>query len=128
MIHVSVHPDIEFSDVAGKYADALQIWKNGGDLPPVFGNEGQWEESGRLRDSFVFKIHIRLPEEPEWPSRTPGAARKSNSYLVYSRHYLYPNRLQVISIMSPNAHEMARTSYMAEIERRAEEFQSASFD
>ncbi|EKC0170046.1 type II toxin-antitoxin system YafO family toxin, partial [Salmonella enterica] len=44
------------------------------------------------------------------------------------RHYLYPNRLQVISIMSPKAHEMARTSYMAEIERRAEEFQSASFD
>ncbi|EFO2900427.1 type II toxin-antitoxin system YafO family toxin, partial [Escherichia coli] len=100
-------------------------WKNGGSLPSVFGNEGQWEDSGRLRDSFVFKIHIRLPDEQPWPAKLPAASRKSNSYLVYSRHFLYPDKYQLISIMTPNAHELARTSYMAEIERRAEEFQSS---
>ena len=91
----------------------------------MFGNEGQWEESGRLRDSFVFKIHIRLPGENPWTARFPAAARKSDNYLVYSRHFLYPDRYELISIMTPNAHELARTSYMAEIERRAEEFQSS---
>lgn len=125
MIKVSVHNDIELPAVARKYAQALQSWKNGGPLPSVFGNEGQWEDSGRLRDSFVFKIHIRLPDEKPWPAKLPAAARKSNSYLVYSRHFLYPDKYQLISIMTPNAHELARTSYMAEIERRAEEFQSS---
>lgn len=125
MIKVSVHKDIELPAVAREYALMLQGWKEKGVLPSVFGNEGQWEDSGRLRDSFVFKIHIRLPDEKPWPAKMAGAARKSNSYLVYSRHFLYPDRYQLISIMTPNAHELARTSYMAEIERRAEEFQSS---
>lgn len=55
MIKVSVHNDIELPAVARKYAHALQSWKNGGSLPSVFGNEGQWEDSGRLRDSFVLR-------------------------------------------------------------------------
>lgn len=98
--------------------------ENGGPLPKEFGNEGQRENSGRLRDSFVFKIHIRLPDEKPWPAKLPATARKSDSYLVYSRHFLYPDKYPLISIMTPNAHELARTSYMAEIERRAEEFQN----
>jgi len=125
MIKVSVHEAIECSAVARKYANALQAWKNGGPLPSVFGNEGQWEDSRRLRDSFVFKIHIRLPDEKPWSAKKPAAARKSNNYLVYARHFLYPDKYQLISIMTPNAHELARTSYLAEIERRAEEFQAS---
>lgn len=125
MINVSVHKDIELPSVAHEYALFLQEWKSKGVLPPVFGNEGQWENNGRLRDSYVFKIHIRLPNENSWPSRLSAPARKSDNYLVYTRHFLYPDKYQLISIMAPNAHELARTSYMAEIERRAEEFQSS---
>lgn len=125
MINVSVHKDIELPAVAREYAVMLQEWKNKGVLPPVFGNEGQWEDNGRLRDSYVFKIHIRLPDEKPWPAKLSAPARKSNSYLVYTRHFLYPDKYQLISIMTPNAHELARTSYMAEIEHRAEEFQSS---
>lgn len=125
MIKVSVHKDIELPAVAREYAVMLQEWKSKGVLPPVFGNEGQWEDNGRLRDSYVFKIHIRLPDEKPWPAKLSASARKSNSYLVYTRHFLEPDKYQLISIMTPNAHELARTSYMAEIERRAEEFQSS---
>ncbi|MER1690641.1 type II toxin-antitoxin system YafO family toxin, partial [Proteus mirabilis] len=34
------------------------------------------------------------------------------------------NRYQIIAIMSPNAHELAKTSFLAELEKRAEEFQN----
>ncbi|HBK4690044.1 type II toxin-antitoxin system YafO family toxin [Serratia ureilytica] len=125
MIKVSIHQDIEFYDIAEQYAHVLQNWKNGGALPTVFGNEGQWEDNKRLMDSFIFKIHIKLPNEAPWSKKMPAAARKSNSYLVYSRHFLYPDQYQLISIMTPNAHELARTSYTGELERRAEQFQSS---
>ncbi|HGV3470642.1 MULTISPECIES: type II toxin-antitoxin system YafO family toxin [Klebsiella] len=125
MLKVTIHNDIELPAIAREYAKAFLSWKNGGPLPLEFGNEGQWEDSGRLRDSYVFKIHIHLPGEKQWPAKLPQAGRKSNSYLVYSRHFLYPDKYQIISIMTPNAHELARTSYMAEIERRAEDFQAS---
>ncbi|KFB98412.1 hypothetical protein GTGU_04484 [Trabulsiella guamensis ATCC 49490] len=35
------------------------------------------------------------------------------------------NKIQIISIMTPDAHEKARTSFMAELERRAEDFQNS---
>ncbi len=54
----------------------------------------------------------------------PQIQRKSNHYLVYCQHWLYPNRYQIIAIMSPNAHELAKTSFLAELEKRAEEFQN----
>lgn len=125
MIKVSIHGEVEFPTVAGEYAKLLRLWKSEGLLPPVFGNEGAWEGHGRLNTSFVFKIHILLPGEKVWSARLPAAARKSNSYLVYSRHWLDPDHYQVISIMSPDAHEMARTSFLSELERRAEEFQNS---
>ncbi|ECC7842751.1 type II toxin-antitoxin system YafO family toxin, partial [Salmonella enterica subsp. enterica serovar Newport] len=31
----------------------------------------------------------------------------------------------IISVMSPNGHEKAKTSFMAELERRAEDFQNS---
>ncbi|MFC3394329.1 type II toxin-antitoxin system YafO family toxin [Brenneria rubrifaciens] len=67
-------------------------------------------------------MHIRLPDEPQWKRGVPQAARKSNSYLAYARHWLNPDSFQVIRIMKPNAHELARTSFLAELERRAEQF------
>ncbi|CAI2469608.1 mRNA interferase YafO [Serratia ficaria] len=125
MIQVSIHKDIELLEVAKQYARVLQNWKNGGALPTIFGNEGQWEDNKRLCDSYIFKIHIKLPNEEPWSKKIPAAARKSNSYLVYSRHFLYPDKYQLISIMTPNAHELARTSYMDKLEQRAEQFQSS---
>ena len=125
MITVSVHAAVEYPHIAKCYAALLQEWKNGGPLAGWLGNEGEWEENARLRGSFVSKIHIRLPDEPSWPPSMPSAARKSDSYLVYTRHFLHPDRYQIISIMSPKAHELAKTSFMAVLEKRAEDFQSS---
>jgi len=61
---VSVHSDVEMPDIANSYAKALEAWKNSQILPDHFGNEGQWESNPRLCDSFVYKLHIRLPSEP----------------------------------------------------------------
>lgn len=95
MITVSVHAAVEYPHIAKCYAALLQEWKNGGPLSGWLGNEGEWEENARLRGSFVSKIHIRLPDEPSWPPSMPSAARKSDSYLVYTRHFLHPDRYQI---------------------------------
>ncbi|RLM20556.1 toxin YafO [Brenneria alni] len=124
MATVSVHLKVEHPTIAKQYASALQGWMNSKVLPPFLGSEAQWEDNRKLCDSHVFKMHIRLPNEPQWGKGVPQAARKSNSYLVYARHWLNPDSFQVISIMTPNAHGLARTSFLAELERRAEQFQN----
>ncbi|PVZ85720.1 type II toxin-antitoxin system YafO family toxin [Serratia sp. S1B] len=124
MVTVSIHPSVEHPVVATQYALALQNWKNSNVLQPFLGSEGQWEHNRKLCASFVYKIHIRLPSDPPWRSGMPMAARKSDNYLVYTRHWCREDEYQVISIMSPEAHEMAKTSFLVELERRAEQFQN----
>ncbi|WP_071933821.1 type II toxin-antitoxin system YafO family toxin [Xenorhabdus hominickii] len=50
----------------------------------IFGDEGRREDHASLCASFVFKIHIKLPDEEPWLAKIPVAARKNNSYLVYT--------------------------------------------
>ncbi|MDE9589281.1 type II toxin-antitoxin system YafO family toxin [Xenorhabdus bovienii] len=125
MVTVSIHKNIELPAVARKYAHLLKDWKNGGLRPDIFGDEGRWEDHASLCASFVFKIHIKLPDEEPWPAKMPVAARKSNSYLVYTRHWCEPEKYQLISIMTPNAHELARTSFLSVLVDRAEDFQNS---
>ncbi|EAY7466469.1 type II toxin-antitoxin system YafO family toxin [Salmonella enterica] len=126
MITVSICKDVEYPHEAELYAAYLKKWKSGGILPSRFGSEGAWEENKSLCNSYVFKIHIKLSDDTPWDAKTPQAARKSNNYLVYTRHWMDPNKYQIISIMAPNAHELARTSFLAELERRAEQFQNST--
>ncbi|WP_033576291.1 type II toxin-antitoxin system YafO family toxin [Dickeya chrysanthemi] len=123
-VTVTVHPDVEFPDTAKQYAGLLQHWKCTGELPDMFGSEGRWEMNRRTMDSQIYKLHIRMPDEVPWKKHKAQIDRHSNHYLVYTRHWLDSDRYQVISIMSPNGHELARTSFLAELERRAEEFQN----
>ncbi|WP_368910893.1 type II toxin-antitoxin system YafO family toxin [Proteus vulgaris] len=122
---VNIHADVKMPEVANKYAKAIENGKNTGILPDRFGNEGQWEGNARLCGSFVYKLHIRLPSEPSWKKTKPQIDRHSNHYLVFSRHWLNYDNIQIIGIMSPDGHEKAKTSYMVELERRAEEFQNS---
>ncbi|MGP3146049.1 type II toxin-antitoxin system YafO family toxin [Serratia bockelmannii] len=124
MASVTIYSGIEHPHIAQAYASLLQNWKNGAPRPLMFGNEGQWESNSRLRDSLVYKIHIRLPDEEPWPPSTPVLNRKSDNYLVYCVCWHDETKYQLISIMSPGAHSMANTSFMAELERRAEGFQN----
>lgn len=121
----SLHADIEHQSVAGGYLKLFREWKVNGALPDVFGNEGRWEDSPSLCNSHVYKIHIKLPWEKPWQNRTPQIDRKSNSYLVYSRHWLDTESYQLISIMTPNAHEIARTTFKSVLVERAENFQNS---
>ncbi|EEA7993656.1 type II toxin-antitoxin system YafO family toxin, partial [Salmonella enterica subsp. enterica] len=107
----SLHSDIEHHSVAAVYLKLFREWKVNGTLPDVFGNEGQWEDSPSLCDSLVYKIHIKMPWEKPWKAKTPQLDRKSDSYLVYVRHWLNTDSYQIISVMSPLAHDMARTSF-----------------
>lgn len=125
MAKVSIHSHVEHPEIAKKLAILLTSWKNGGKHPAIFGNEGRWEEHPSLCDSYVYKVHIKLPHETPWDSKLPIAARKSNSYLVYTRHWMDADSYQIISIMSPNAHELARTSFLSELVDRAESFQNS---
>ncbi|HAP0138888.1 TPA: type II toxin-antitoxin system YafO family toxin [Escherichia coli] len=122
---VSIHKDVEYQDIAKVYGKALENWLNTGVLPDRFGNEGQWEDNARLCGSFVYKLHIRLPSEPPWKKSKAQIDRTSNIYLVYTRHWMDYDNIQIISIMAPDAHEKTKTSFMAELERWAEEFQNS---
>ncbi|WP_440863373.1 type II toxin-antitoxin system YafO family toxin [Symbiopectobacterium purcellii] len=122
---VSVHDDTEHPELAIAYARLLQHWKRTSILPSVLGRDGMWELNNRTCDSQIHKIHIRLPDETPWKGSKAQIDRVSNHYLVYVEHWLDGDQYQVISIMSPNAHELAPTSFLAELERRAEEFQSS---
>lgn len=124
MIQISIHPDIEYKAIADEYALLLKLWKKEKILSNYLGADGRWESNAKLCQSLISKIHIRMPIEPEWNKRTPQIQRKSNHYLVYSQHWLNPDRYQIIAIMSPNAHEIAKTSFLAVLEKRAEEFQN----
>lgn len=124
MVKVSIHSELEYFDICRQYAMDLQEWKSKGKLSNILGNEGQWEDNRRLCDSYVYKMHIRLPHESSWSLNIPQAARKSNSYLVYAHHWLDREHYQIISIMTPNAHELSKTSFLGELERRAEQFQN----
>ncbi|EKS2238800.1 type II toxin-antitoxin system YafO family toxin [Salmonella enterica] len=124
-VKVSVSRDTEHRDIAQQYANFLQDWKNTGVLPSRFGRDGQWELNSRTVDSNIFKLHIRLPDEPAWKKHKPQLARTSNHYLVYVIHWLNADRIQIISIMSPNAHEKANSSFLAALECRAEAFHNS---
>ncbi|MBG2709211.1 type II toxin-antitoxin system YafO family toxin [Proteus mirabilis] len=124
MTQISIHPDIEYKTIANEYANLLKLWKEDNVLSNYLGANGRWENNAKLCQSLISKIHIRMPLEPEWNKKTPQIQRKSNHYLVYCQHWLYPNRYQIIAIMSPNAHEIAKTSFLTILEKRAEEFQN----
>ncbi|MBI6542094.1 type II toxin-antitoxin system YafO family toxin [Proteus vulgaris] len=124
MTQISIHPDIEYKTIANEYAHLLKLWKEDNILSNYLGANGRWENNAKLCQSLISKIHIRMPLEPGWNKKTPQIQRKSNHYLVYCQHWLYPNRYQIIAIMSPNAHEIAKTSFLAVLEKRAEEFQN----
>ncbi|EBT2120832.1 type II toxin-antitoxin system YafO family toxin [Salmonella enterica] len=121
-VKVTIHKDVECSAAATHYAKLLRDWKTTGILPAHFGRDGQWELNKRTVDSNIFKLHIRLPDEPVWKKHKPQLERTSNHYLVYVRHWLNEDQIQIISIMSPNAHELANSSFLAVLEQRAEDF------
>lgn len=121
----SIHHAIEHKAIAEIYLKLLKEWKVNNTLPDVFGNEGQWESCASLCDSHVYKIHIKLPGEKPWKYNKPQMDRKSNSYLVYTRHWLDTDSYQLISVMTPNAHEVARTTFKTVLAERAEEFQNS---
>ncbi|MBS9433410.1 MULTISPECIES: type II toxin-antitoxin system YafO family toxin [Photorhabdus] len=123
-VSVTVHKDVEFHEVAIVYAKLLEHWKRTALLPSVFGRDGQWEHNSRTLDSNIYKLHIRMPDEIPWEKYKPQIDRCSDNYLVYVQHWMDSKSFQVISIMSPKAHELAKTSFLTELERRAEEFHS----
>ncbi|EAW1261747.1 type II toxin-antitoxin system YafO family toxin [Salmonella enterica] len=124
-VKVTVSKETEYREIAEQYAKLLQEWKNTKILPSRFGRNGQWELNSRTVDSNIFKLHIRLPDEPAWKKNKLQLARTSNHYLVYVIHWMDADRIQIISIMSPDAHEKSNSSFLAVLERRAETFHSS---
>ncbi|EIX7350007.1 type II toxin-antitoxin system YafO family toxin [Escherichia coli] len=123
-VKVSVHQDVEYRNVAMRYACMLEEWMNQDILPSHFGHHGRWECNHQCNASGIYKLHIRLPHEPGWSPGQRQAERKSDSYLVYARHWC-DNRAQIISIMHPKAHEKSKSTFLAILIQRAEDFQSS---
>ncbi|MCP1065547.1 type II toxin-antitoxin system YafO family toxin [Serratia symbiotica] len=123
---ISVHDDTEYPELAIAYARLLQHWKRTSILHSVMERDGVWELNNRTCDSQIHKINIRFPDEITWKNSKAQINRVSNHYLVYVEHWLDGDQYQVISIISPTMPmSWARTYFLAELERRAEEFQSS---
>ncbi|MBB2646249.1 type II toxin-antitoxin system YafO family toxin [Escherichia coli] len=74
--------------------------------------------------SFVYKLHIRLPSEPPWKKSKAQIDRIQISiWFIQGTGWIMTNTNH--QHHGPDAHEKAKTSFMAELERRAEEFQNS---
>ncbi len=54
--------------------------------------------------SGIRKLHFVYMSK-DWDKSKPQHERKSNNYLVYVRHWDYPDSFMLLAIIAPNAHE-----------------------
>lgn len=105
MAEVCIHPSIEGNSTVQGYARELSNYLNGVSLSGRLGKNGGFERNAAATTSGIMKIHIKVPGESHWASNIQQRDRTSNNYLVYARHWAYPQRFQIITIVTPDAHE-----------------------
>ncbi|MFZ7265581.1 type II toxin-antitoxin system YafO family toxin [Avibacterium avium] len=113
---ITIHPDVanHFDPIVlEKLPKSLVNFANSGfsDFPYIFGSYGGFERNPQAMQAQIYKIHIALNEQDfaskYWRYRNKPNKRKSDNFLVFNSHWAYPNLLQIIDIISPEAHKKA---------------------
>lgn len=105
MAEVYIHPSIAQNVTVQGYARELSDYLNGTALSRRLGKNGGFERNNAATQSGILKIHIRIPGEALWGVADVQRYRTSNNYLVYARHWDFTDKFQIISIVTPDAHE-----------------------
>lgn len=101
---VTITPKYQNNAVYRKYAILLSKVLNCCGLSGYIGKFADFRRSAIARQSFIEKVHIRIPSEKPWSNHIRQANRVSDNFLVFCKHCLYDDYYQVIEIITPDAH------------------------
>ncbi|EAV6399735.1 hypothetical protein E8K60_09130 [Salmonella enterica] len=105
MIRVCFPPDKTGIDDTEKiYAIMLAKYLSQSIVTGYIGCWGGFERQS-IRAAHIHKLHIKVPGESPWPANIRQSDRKSDSFLIYSSHYMYENYFLFIGIIHPDAHK-----------------------
>ncbi|EJA5052709.1 type II toxin-antitoxin system YafO family toxin [Salmonella enterica] len=105
MVDVSIHKSLSDNPTVQGYARELSDFLNGRSLSGRIGRYGGFERNNEATKSSIMKVHIKMTGEGFWSSDIRQINRTSNSYLVYAMHWNFSDKVQIIAIVSPDAHE-----------------------
>ncbi|MBD2791643.1 type II toxin-antitoxin system YafO family toxin [Xenorhabdus szentirmaii] len=88
------------------FAKALADFLNRNKLSGYLGKLGGFERNPHSNAAGIYKAHVRIPvlEQP-WNKAVRQPQRSSDSFLIYAVHRTYPIHIQIIGVITPNAHE-----------------------
>ncbi|EOC0700404.1 type II toxin-antitoxin system YafO family toxin [Salmonella enterica subsp. enterica serovar Kokomlemle] len=105
MKEVSVHKSLADNPTVQGYARELSDFLNGRSVSGRIGRIGGFERNNEATKSSIMKVHIKMAGEGFWGSDISLMNRTSNSFLVYASHWDFSDKVQIIAIVSPDAHE-----------------------
>ncbi|MBZ6385538.1 MULTISPECIES: type II toxin-antitoxin system YafO family toxin [Pantoea] len=106
MVKVSIAQGLSKSGVAHRYAQNLAEHISLGRQFWCFGSHGGFERNYEAMSANIRKIHLLIDGDKPWHPDAPLSERTSNNYLVYAKHFYREEHLQLLAIISPNAHQV----------------------
>lgn len=67
----------------------------------VFGNDSHFPFPDCAVKAQLYRIHIKLPGDPPWPSRATDFQKKSDTYLVYAQNLWDDNHYSILAVLNP---------------------------
>lgn len=100
----------------------------GNSRPDTMGNWGAFEENPRAMLAGIKKVHVAVSNADfeHWRKKT-GQNRKSDNYLVYTKHDLEPDTFLILDFITPDAHKRIKTK-LPDLVLCAETFQESYAD
>ncbi|WP_387693069.1 type II toxin-antitoxin system YafO family toxin [Photorhabdus sp. RM71S] len=86
MPKVTITPKYVDNAIHQKYASMLSKALDGSGLSGYIGKFADFRNSAIARQSFIEKVHIRVPGEKMWDEHIRQSARVSDSFLVFCKH------------------------------------------
>lgn len=126
MVEIYLSPFVIMTDGLAKLINDLMLLEQsmGHFRPDTIGNWGAFEENPRAMLALVKKVHVAVSNEDfeRWKKKT-GQNRKSDNYLIYTKHELEENTFLILDFITPDAHQKIK-SKLSDIILFAEIFQN----
>ncbi|MDC9582471.1 type II toxin-antitoxin system YafO family toxin [Xenorhabdus sp. PR6a] len=121
---VSIIIDAESEPLEIFFAKALADFLNRSKLSGYLGKMGGFERNSHSNSAGIYKAHVRIPAlEQPWSKAVRQPQRNSDSFLIYAVHRTYPIHIQIIGVITPNAHEKMNKLLSTVIQIVEEKFQ-----
>lgn len=119
-IVVTILPKYQDNQVYKKYALMLSKALNKKGLSGYIGKFADFRNSAIARQSFIEKVHIRVPGQDPWDKKVRQPDRVADNFLVFCKHCLYDNYYQIIEIITPDGHARSNAliPYLSEMSEK----------